>query len=150
MMDMSVMEEGEIIDKFVDDIDTYPFKTKIEYEVSCSSGRIDIHLPEYDVVIEAKSAGDMKKAVGQALFYSESTDCYGYILIPVKNINENIVNVCNRSNIGIITTTRSSLNFSIVNDVGGFESFYPKHFTEIESVDFDQMEERSAERVGGF
>jgi len=141
--------ENELIEQFRKDIQTYPFKTSVLFEVPCATGRIDIHLPEYNIVIEAKSEGDMKKAVGQALFYSESTNNKGYILIPHYEVNTSVLSACERADIGIITTRKRTPVFKVVNDIGGFGSFDPKEYTNIENVDSFMKEPRQTELVGG-
>jgi len=146
---MNEITEDELIESFEQDISTYPFKTRLIFEKPCKAGRIDLSLPEYDVVIEAKSEGDIKGAIGQAICYSEVTNSYGYILIPVDEVKDYVVSACKRSNIGVITTTKGSLNFAIVNDIGGFESFHPKHYENIHRVKFESTEPRSIHTVGG-
>ncbi|AFH21495.1 hypothetical protein OSG_eHP2_00110 [environmental Halophage eHP-2] len=146
---MGYMNENEIKKAFRDDIDTYPFKTTLRFEVTCPVGRIDIQLPDYDIVIEAKSDGDVKRAIGQALCYSEATDSFGYILIPVDEITDIIKDSCRRADIGIITTTKHSLNFKIAHDVGGFETFHPSRYEGMSLSDEDEYESRSEVIVGG-
>jgi len=146
---MNEITEDELIEEFEQDISTYPFKTRLIFEKPCKAGRIDLSLPEYDLVIEAKAGGDIKRAVGQAICYSEVTNSNGYILIPPNEVKDYVVSACKRSNIGVITTTKGSLNFAIVNDIGGFESFYPKHYKNIHRVQFKSAEPRSIHTVGG-
>jgi hypothetical protein len=143
------LSESELIDEFVEDIHTYPFKTHIEHEKNCKAGRIDLSLPDYDIVIEAKSDGSIKKAIGQALSYSVTTGLYGYILIPHKLVSDWVVESCKRADVGIVTTSKNSLNFSLVHDVGGFESFHPHHYENISYSDSGVSDCRYTEVVGG-
>jgi len=147
---MSEISEKELTESFVEDIATYPFKTHIQREVTCECGRIDLVLPDYNIAIEVKSAGDVKKAIGQALTYSEVTEMFGYVLLPVSKISDWVVSACKRANVGILTTTKTSLNFAVVNDVGGLESFHPNEYANVSLSDEIGLDSRSQEVVGGL
>jgi len=144
------MNEEQLINTFLKDIDTYPFKTRVRTEVPCEKGRIDITLPDYNVAIEAKCAGSAKKAIGQAAWYSEVTGMNGYILLPPRKITRNVSKVSERCNIGIVTTTPTTLNFALHSHVGGFESFHPKEYSRVEIPDVDVSSEWNEEIVGGL
>jgi len=82
------------------------------------------------VVVEAKgSDGSAKSAIGQAAWYGECMSMNAYILLPIGLITKTAVNVAKRANVGIITTRPTSLNFSVVHNVGGFETFHPSHYS---------------------
>jgi len=147
---MSDISEDELIAAFTEDIETYPFKTHIQYERNCKAGRIDIALPDYNVAIEAKSDGSLKKAIGQALSYSVTTDMYGYILIPHTQIENWVLEACERAGVGVLTTRETSLNFAVAYDVGGLESFHPKHYENVQCADFSEIDCRKETVVGGI
>jgi hypothetical protein len=144
------MIEEELIETFIKDIDTYPFKTRVRTEVACENGRIDIVLPDYDIAIEAKCDGSVKKAIGQAAWYSEVTGMDGYILLPPRKITRNVSKTSERCGVGIVTTTQSFANFALHTDVGGFESFHPKEYSRVKIPDVDVPCEWNEEIVGGL
>lgn len=143
------MDEDQLIETFVEDISTYPFKTHVQKEVKCRSGRADIVLPDYDIVIEAKADGSMKKAIGQATWYSECMDMHGYVLVPPTKITQLLIDTCKRCGVGTLTTTPTTANFAIVHEVGGLDSFHPKRFTNISCVEVDGIAEYDTTVVGG-
>jgi hypothetical protein len=115
------MKEERLIERFIDGLRTYPFKTHIEREVHVSKGRADIRLPDYDVVIEAKGEdGSVKSAIGQAIWYGTALNDRPYILIPASDITNMVEHICQESNIGILTATQLP---RLVYDIGGFEPF---------------------------
>jgi len=115
------MKESDLIKRFVKGLEDYPFATHIEREVPVSGGRVDIRLPDYDVVIEAKGPdGSTKKAIGQALWYAEELGDIPYILLPPDSITNTTTSVCEDCGIGILTASRVP---RMVLDVGGLETF---------------------------
>jgi len=116
------ISEEKTIRKFINAIDLYPFATHIEREVVVGSGRADIRLPDYDVVIEAKgSNGDLKSAIGQVIWYSRHLDDEPYILAPPSELTNELVSVCEDECIGLITVSKMCAR--LVNDIGGFNAF---------------------------
>jgi len=143
------MDEDALVEAFVKDISTYPFKTHIQKEVNCQNGRVDIVLPDYNVAIEAKADGSIKKAIGQSVWYDEVLGMNGYVLLPPEKVTQTVVDVCKRGGIGLLTTTETSANFAVVYDNGGFESFHPKRYTNINASGFEQLEDIKTDVVGG-
>jgi len=141
------MKEEELIDRFIDGLRTYPFKTHIEREVHVSKGRADIRLPDYDVVIEAKGEdGSVKSAIGQALWYGTALNDRPYILIPASDITNMTKHICDDSGIGILTATRLP---RLVSNIGGFEPFDLYDYQGTPKADEDKSYEGSKLIVGG-
>jgi len=143
------VEESKLISEFVKDLDTFPFKTHLQKEVSLNCGRADLYLPDYEVVIEAKGeSGNIKKAIGQAISYSTTMDAHGYILIPRDCVKRWVVDACERANVGILTTLPRSPTFRYVVDVGGIEAFKIQGYTPVTQI--DQIHDpRESDVVGG-
>lgn len=126
------MEESTLIDGFIKQIETYPFKTVVHKEVSCEVGRVDIRLPDYDIAIEAKgSDGNVKHAIGQAVSYGVALDDHAYVLLPPDLITNTVVDIAEHVNVGIVTSLPDMTNFSVAVDVGGFNPFYPSTYDNI-------------------
>lgn len=118
------MKEDKVIERFEKVISSYKFATHLEKERTISSGRVDIHLPDYSVVIEAKGdSGYLKKAIGQSLVYSKELDAKPYILSPFSMLNKHIVNTCEDNEVGILVVPQLHNSVKIVNNVGGLEAF---------------------------
>jgi len=140
--------EPKIINAFCENIATYPFKTRISKEVNCHGGRADIVLPDYDVVIEAKgSNGSAKSAIGQARWYGSIMDMDAYVLLPMDNIDHATKQVCEDANVGIVTTAPTMLNFTVIHDVGGWESFHPKNMNVRDNPFEDTADFENAETI---
>jgi len=115
------MIEEDLIERFIDGINTYPFKTHIRREVQVSGGRADIELPDYNVVIEAKGPeGSTKSAIGQAIWYAKELDDTPYILLPPDSITHTAKSICEERSIGILTASTVP---RMVSDVGGLDAF---------------------------
>ena len=59
----------------------------------------DIHLTEYDTMIELKVRGDQRKGIGQCLEYDDYCE-NALLLVPKENINMDIAKVAVNSDIG--------------------------------------------------
>jgi len=127
------ISEDKTIRKFIEALELYPFTTHIEHEVAIGSGRADIRLPDYDVVIEAKGhGGDIKRAIGQAIWYSRQLGDEPYLLVPPTELSDELIRVCKDKCIGLLTL--SKMNVQIVNDIGGLEAFQLYEFDGPETV----------------
>jgi hypothetical protein len=127
------MEESEIKQAFKDTIDNYPFKTHLEEEVHVEGGRMDIRLPDYNIAVEAKGrAGNIKKGLGQTIYYDEVTNDHVYLLAPYGMISHQVKKVCKSNGVGLFTTDQRGLTIRCLNNVGGLESF-----TMISETDID-------------
>jgi Fe-S cluster assembly ATPase SufC len=136
------MIERDLVKRFIQGINTYPFKTHIEKEVHVSGGRADIRLPDYNVVIEAKGPnGSAKSAIGQVIYYAEELEDTPYILLPADSITNTTKAVCEKRNIGILT---ASLVPRMVYDVGGLEAFSMYEYEgSAKSADFENKDHKA-------
>lgn len=143
--------ENKLVDCFIKDIKTYPFKTTILTEAYCDVGRIDVVLEDYNVAIEAKSDnGSIKKGIGQAVSYASVTEFNTYLLVWSDMIENWILKAAEDAGVGVVSTARGTPNFRLEVDVGGFESFYPQHYTGQIGLNISGVDgSRDREVVGG-
>ncbi len=117
-------DEANLVDYFIDSLKLYPFKTKVVTENQVGSGKADIYLPHYDVVIEAKNEKrGLKGGIGQAIYYAEQLDAKPYVLIPDQLLHKEYMEVCKERDIGIIVMNAVRISPRVVNDIGGLEQF---------------------------
>ena len=145
------MEESEIKQVFKDTIDNYPFKTHLEEEVYVEGGRIDIRLPDYDVSVESKGErGNIKKGLGQAIYYGEVANDSIYLLAPYNKITKEVKEVCETHHIGLLTTDQGGRSIRCLNNVGGLEAFTMVSETDIDLQSaIKEASERTHEVLGG-
>jgi len=142
-------DEDEVVDHFIDCLSLYPFKTKLMKEHPASGGRVDVYMPHYDVVIEAKGpGGNLKHAIGQSVYYAESLSSKPYVLAPAKEVDKNHLDVYKSYDIGLIVVNPRSLKPKVVNDIGGMDQFNLEKYDRVKS-EFQYVGGESDEYIVG-